>query len=177
RDRAKVDVVARSRHIRPTDNSLYEYPIVFMQGHSGFECDDDDIAAMRRYLQRGGVLLADACCGRKPFDTAFRQMATQLFPDESLTILPADHPIDRGETGIDLGELRCRPAMAKRITARGTSRPPLESVTIDGRTVILYSQYDWSCSLEGDHPYSCVGYADADGKRLALAMFLYLINY
>ena len=46
-----------------------------------------------------------------------------------------------------------------------------------GRTAILYSKYDWSCALEGDSPYSCRGYADADGRKLALNLFLYAISY
>lgn len=177
RDRANVNVVARSRHVRVTDAAMYEYPILFMTGHNAFSLSDEELAALRRYLQRGGVLLAEACCGREAFDASMRQMAQQLFPEAPFAPLAADHPIYRGDTGVDIGELACRPAMTGRFDGRTSIRPPLESVTIDGRTVILYSQYDWSCSLEGDRPYSCAGYTDEDGRRLALALLLYLLNY
>lgn len=177
RDRANIDVVAQSRHLRPTDASLYEYPIVFMTGHQAFELSDDELTALRRYLDHGGVLLAEACCGSRPFDLAFRAMVKKLAPDDALSALPDAHPIYRGETGIDLGEMIYRPKLAEQLGRRGTTRPRLESVTFNDRTAILYSPYDWSCSLEGDRPYACLGYADEDGQRLALSMLLYLINY
>jgi hypothetical protein len=50
-------------------------------------------------------------------------------------------------------------------------------VVVNGRTTILYSPYDWSCSLEGDKPFSCRGYLDEDGQKLALNLVLYAIGY
>ena len=79
--------------------------------------------------------------------------------------------------GVPLGELRYRRILADELKSRGTAHPPIEAVTVRGRTVILYSKYDWSCALEGDNPYSCRGYVDADGKKLALNLFLYAISY
>ncbi len=177
RDRAKVDVVARGRYLRPTDEKLFEYPVVFMTGHFTFEYTDEEIAALRTYLERGGCLIADACCGRKAFDKSFREMVAKLLPDRRLEPLPAEHPIYTGRVGTRLGEVRYRRILAEELNARGTARPPLEAVTIKGRTVLIYSKYDFSCALEGDNPYSCRGYADAGGKNLALNIFLYAISY
>ena len=61
--------------------------------------------------------------------------------------------------------------------AGATTQPPLEAVTLGGRTVVLYSKYDWSCALEGDNPYASRGYVDEDGRRLALNIFHYAISY
>lgn len=183
RDRAKVDVVARARHLRADDETIYEYPVIFLTGHNTFELPPKEVRALRAYLQRGGFLMADACCGRKEFDASFRKLARQLFPDKPLTALAEDHPIYRGAAGPALGELRFRKCLADERRAAGlphpdrTSRPPLEAVRLDGRTVILYSKYDFSCALEGDKPYSCRGYADADGRKLALNILLYAISY
>jgi hypothetical protein len=177
RDRANIDVVARSRHLRADSKSLYEYPVLFMTGHYTFRLEAAEIEALRRYLSRGGVLMANACCGKEEFDASFRAMAEALFPDAPLTALPADHPIYTGRTGVALGELRYRPILAQRLSRRGTVRPPLEQVTLDGRTVILYSKFDFCCALEGDRPFSCYGYTDEDGRRLAVAIFLHAIQY
>ncbi|MBL7132527.1 MAG: DUF4159 domain-containing protein [Phycisphaerae bacterium] len=177
RDKAKVDVVARQRHLRATDQKLFEYPVVFMTGHFSFELPDKEIAALRLYLERGGVLIADACCGRKAFDKSFRAMVAALFPKKKLTALADDHPIYTGTVGQKLGELRYRRILADELKSRGTTRPPLEVITIKDRTAIIYSKYDWSCALEGDRPYSCRGYCDKDGKNLAMNIFLYAISY
>ena len=177
RDKAKVDVVARGRYLLATDEKIYEYPVVFMTGHFTFELPDKEIDALRTYLDRGGFLIADACCGRKAFDKSFRELIGKLYPNRPLELLPANHPIYTGRVGTPLGEVRYRRILADELKTRGTTRPPLEAVSIKGRTVILYSKYDWSCALEGDNPYSCRGYVDADARKLALNIFLYAISY
>ena len=177
RTRAKVDVVAQGRYLRASDKAVYEYPVLFMTGHYTFALPDAEVAGLRKYLDRGGFLLADACCGRKAFDKSFRELVARLYPNRNLQPLPANHPVYTGEVGVPLGELRYRRILADEIQSPGTNRPPLEAVTIDGRTVLIYSRYDWSCALEGDNPFSCRGYVDADGKKLALNLFLYAISY
>jgi hypothetical protein len=177
RDKAKVAVVPASKHVSPTDEKLAEYPVLFMTGHSHFKYTPEQIKALRTYLDRGGFLLADACCGREPFDKSFREMVKQLYPEGALTPLPADHPLYAGRIGVPLGELRYRKALADELKSRGTTRPPLEAVTDGGRTTILYSPYDWSCALEGDKPFSCRGYIDEDGQKLALDLVLFAIGY
>ncbi len=177
RDKAKIDVVSRARHIRATDPAIYDYPVLFMTGHYTFNLSDQEIEGLRKYLTRGGVLVADACCGQLPFDTSFRKMTEQLFPKDQLTPLPADHPIYTGKFGVALGELKYRQVLSAKLKSRGTTRPPIEAVTLDGKTAILYSKWDFSCGLEGDNPYSAMGYVDEDSKRLALNLFLYAISY
>ena len=177
RDKAKIDVVAKARLLRPTDEKIYEYPIVFMHGHFSFRYNEKQIAALRKYLDRGGILIADACCGRKAFDKSFREMVSQLYPKEQLKRLPKDHPVYTGKVGPMLGELRYRKILSKQLKSRGTTRPPIEAVSVEGRILILYSKYDFTCALEGDRPYSCRGYIDADGRKLAMNLFLYAICY
>ena len=177
RDRARIDVVARSRHLDPADERLYEYPVLFMNGHYSFEFSEEGVANLREYLRRGGFLLVSNCCGRPAFDASFRKLAGQLFPEHPLTPLPPDHPIYTGKVGVPLGELHYREILAKELGRRSTPRPPLEEVRVDGRAVLIYSPYDFCCALEGDNPYSCRGYVDEDGKRLALNLALYAISW
>ena len=234
RDKAKVAVVPAAKHLAPIDEKLSQYPVLFMTGHGHFKYAPAEIKALRTYLDRGGFLLAEACCGREPFDTSFREMVAQLYPESgagalpargaegglpfgapsrdannrtaappgpaaggrgvatsALTRLPADHALYSGKIGVPLGELRYRKTLADELKSRGTTRPPLEAVIVDaagapagagveaatGRTTILYSPYDWSCALEGDNPFSCRGYIDEDGLRLALNLVLYAIGY
>ena len=39
------------------------------------------------------------------------------------------------------------------------------------------SKYDFSCGLEGDNPFSCRGYVDADARKLAMNIVLFGISY
>ncbi len=176
REEADVDVVAQERHVRADDEAIFQYPVLFMTGHHEFEMSEGGIRNLRLYLERGGVLLADACCGRKEFDRSFRELADAVLPERKLEPLPADHVLFTGEVGRALGELRCRKVLADEL-GHEAIRPPIEAAIIDGRAAILYSTYDWSCGLEGDKPYSCRGYVDADARKLAMNLLLYAIGY
>ena len=53
-----------------------EYPLLYMTGHHDFRWSDQEAAWLQQYLKAGGMLLADACCGRLAFHLAFeREMA------------------------------------------------------------------------------------------------------
>ena len=197
RDKAKIDVVAKERQISivpkaPEDWDanhqpvIYQYPVVFMTGHDAFTMTDEEILGLRQYLERGGTLVADACCGKrtkdgdtnaKDFDNSFRAMVKQVFPNDEFKALDADHPIYTGKVGVPLGECKYRQLLAEKLSSRGTDRPQLEGVTLKGRTAVIYSKYDYSCAFEGDSPFSCFGYIDADGQRLGLNILLYAISY
>ncbi|KKK95727.1 hypothetical protein LCGC14_2669890, partial [marine sediment metagenome] len=79
RDQAGIDVVARSRHLYATDKKIYDYPIVFMNGLYKFELPDEQIVALRKYLERGGFLMVNNGCGREEFRKSFRKMVKKLF--------------------------------------------------------------------------------------------------
>ncbi len=177
RTNAGVDVVAQARDVRATDKAIYEYPVVFMAGLYEFDMPQEEIEALRTYLEKGGFLLVNNGCGREAFRESFRKFAKKLFPDHPLKPIPDDHPIYTGQTGVQLGEMLYRPYLAKVKGARGTTRPPLEAITLKGRTVVLYSPYDFGCALEGVKPYASQGYLQDSGRRLAMAMFLFAISY
>jgi hypothetical protein len=172
-----LDVVPRSPIVKADDKDLFQYPVAFMTGHFGFELSPPELEGLRGYLQRGGVLVAEACCGSKLFDAAFRKMAQQLFPDNPLGPLPGDHAIYAGRVGVQPGRLTYRQVLAEELGATGADAAPLEFVSDKGRMMILYSPYDFSCALEGDNPPACRGYVDADGQRLAVVMFLFAIGF
>ncbi len=176
-DRAGLDVVVRTRPVRATERAIYEFPVVFMTGVGRFEWSDDDLDALRTYLKRGGFLLVNNGCGREAFDRSFRENVATLYPDRKLAPLPADHPIYIGGTGIDVGEVLYRPQWARKLGQRGTTRPPLEAVALDGRIAVLYSPYDFACALAGVKPFGSRGYQQAGGRRLAMAMLLFAISY
>lgn len=180
RNTAGIDVFSRSRHLRADDEAIFEYPVVFMNGHYAFTLNNEERRVLASYLSRGGMLLADSCCGKSAFDKSFRNMANSLFPENRqarLKPLDRKHPLYTDKTGITLGELRYRPALANMTKKRGTTFPPLEGLALDGQFVILYSKYDWCCAFQGDRPFSCLGYTDTDGRKLGVALLLYAMSF
>jgi hypothetical protein len=170
-----ADVVGRSKPLRATDPGLARHPIVYMTGHFSFELSPGETDALRLHLQRGGFLLATACCGRPAFDASFRELARELFPDHPLVPLPADHPILAGNPGVPLADVTYRPST---LAARpGLTGPRLEGVTLDGRAVLVYSPFSLDCGLDGHACHACLGLEPADARRVAGNAVAYALSY
>lgn len=84
--------VARCEEARvaPLDEDLFDYPLIYMNGHGRIRLTSAEAAGLRKYLLQGGFLFADDNYGMDP---SFREMIRQLFPDRELVELPFDHPI------------------------------------------------------------------------------------
>jgi hypothetical protein len=175
RENSDVDIVPQSVPLKLTDAKLRDHPIAYMTGHFAFKLGTAEVAALREYLKRGGFLFADACCGKPAFDTAFRQMAAELFPDHPLESLPASHPIIAGRPGYKIDTVRYRPAVLAE--KPGMSRPPFEGITIDGRTVVVYSPYSIGCPIDGHACFNCRGVETEDAMKLAANVILYALSY
>ena len=79
-----------------------------MHGQRPFELSQEEIRNVRRYLEHGGVLFVDACCGSPKFDSSFRKLMKQMFPDIPLERIPVDHELFTSGIGHDLKSVRRR---------------------------------------------------------------------
>jgi hypothetical protein len=71
-EKTQVPVKYAVREVPLSDAKLFDSPLLYMTGHESITLNDDEIARLRRYLAQGGMLFAEACCGRKGFDASFR---------------------------------------------------------------------------------------------------------
>jgi len=174
RDQARVDVVTRSRTLRPSDPTLYLSPVLYLAGHYPFALAEGERAALRDHLRRGGFLLADACCGTEPFEASLRRLLEQMFPDAQLERLPADHPIFTGRPGFDVTQVRYTPDVER--ARPGLRTPELWGLRIDGRLAVVYSPYSLGCGLAGPTFDGCWGLVREDAQRLAANIVLYALS-
>jgi hypothetical protein len=170
-----VDVVPAFEPLTATDPKLAMHPILYMTGHYSFTLKPEEVEALRRHLERGGLLLANACCGRQTFDTSFRGLAQQLFPSHPLERIPADHPIIAGSPGVPLPAIDYRQALD--LEQPGLSEVQLEGITLDGRLVVVYSRYSLDCGMDGHKCFACRGIEHDDALRVAGNIILYALSY
>ncbi len=170
-----VDVVPAFEPLAATDAKLAQHPIVYMTGHYSFELKPSEVEALRKHLQRGGFLIANACCGRKAFGTSFRSMVKQLFPDHPLEPLAPDHPIIRGRPGVPLPVIHYRQSL--RIEQPDLHTAQLEGITVDGRLVVVYSHFSLDCGLDGHKCFACRGIEHEDALRLMGNIVLHALSY
>jgi len=161
--------------VRLTDNDLGRFPVLYITGHYTFTLSAEEKAALKTYLERGGVLWAEACCGRAAFDRAFRDLMKEVLPDAPLTQLAADHPIFSGKVGT-----RLETVVYSDVAASGTpapERPALWGVERNGHLVVIYSPYGIGAGLDGFKTCGSRCLAPEDARRLAENILLYALTF
>jgi len=173
-----VAASTQSEAIPITLEEMSRFPLVYMHGRHRFQLQSAQHEALRDYLNRGGVLIADACCGSSNFDRGFRDLVKQLYPDKEMIQIPADHEMFTEEVGYEIKQVRRRRLVPSQKDAtleiKEEIGPPfLEGIEIEGRFAIIYSRYDISCALEHQASLSCDGYVEEDAAKLAINAVLY----
>ena len=127
------------RGVDATTDDLLESPVIFMSGNKGFVLTDFQKDSLKKYLENGGFLFADACqgegCARAEFDRSFRDLMAELFPDSPLEPLPATHPIWSSHYRLDRPEER-----------------PLLGLQACCKTSVVYCPRNLACLWNADRP-------------------------
>lgn len=176
RQTAGIDVALKTEEMPIFHKNIVDFKFVYMHGRNQFSIPAEEMVNLRFNLQNGGLLFADACCGREAFDASFRKFLTVLFPQHKLEPVPADDDLFSKElNGEKLGEqnIRCRRERGKEMIAMS---PFLEGIKINNRWVVLYSKYDIGCALERHQASDCLGYHPDSAFRLAGAAVLYTLR-
>ncbi len=168
----------KMRDLTLSDRNIFRYPILYMHGRNQFSINAEERQQLRTYLDRGGILVADSCCGAKPFDKGFREFMVQLFPDKKLERIPVTHELFSEKIGREIKSLKRRTSEGGENSAGGnfsirTAEPLLEGIEIDGRFAVIYSRYDISCALERQNSGNCEGYLPEEAVKLGTNIILY----
>ena len=173
RDNSTLEVKFKRQDVELTDPKTATYPLLYMTGHREFALSDEEVGRLRRYLEAGGLLLADACCGRMAFDMAMRRELKKVFPDQQLQRLPLDHPIFHCH--YDITSVDYTPRVREDFGPFDT--PELEGIIVDGRLVVLYSKFDLGNGWEQfPHAYS-YGMMDEDALKIGANAIVYAVTH
>src|SRR5262249_53935632 len=77
---------------------------------------------LKKYIEEGGFLFAEACCGSEEFKNGFKALMVELFPDAPLRLLPPEHPIWRSAFAVPPNEF-----------------PELMGIDMGCKTVVVFS--------------------------------------
>lgn len=174
RNHYRLDVALQKKEISASDPDLALYRFLYMHGRNPFSFSTKELERLRNNLQTGGLLFADACCGRPAFDTSFREFAVKLFPGKNLEpISPDDELFDREISGEKITTVLCR-----REPEGGFQKvlPQLEGIKLNNRWVVIYSKYDIGCALEKHKSSDCLGHDFESARKLAGAAILYALK-
>lgn len=180
RDKARLDVALQTEALHPSNPNVLDYKFMYMHGRGDFTYTERAIENLQSNLKTGGLLFADACCGRKAFDTSFRALVTRLFPDKKLEPIPlGDELYGKELNGDAIATVRCRrerPDGSGPDPAARDVPPFLEGIKIDNRWVVIYSKYDIGCALVKHQSIDCLGHDTPSALRVGSAVVLYALK-
>lgn len=90
RENTDIDAENEPEVVSISGEELFNYPIVYMNGHGNVSFSDEEATILRKYLTGGGFLFADDNYG---MDKSFRSEMKKIFPDKEMVLLPKEHPI------------------------------------------------------------------------------------
>ncbi len=178
RKNAQLDVALQKKEIAANDPDLAQYRFLYMHGRNAFTVGAKDAENLRNNLETGGLLFADACCGRSAFDNAFREFVKKVFPGKELErIPPTDDLFGKEINGQAISTVRVRKEAPGGGPAEFRDEQPfLEGVRFENRWVVIYSKYDIGCALEKHQSTDCLGHDYPSALRLGGAAILYALK-
>lgn len=155
------------------DVDAFKHPVIYMTGLRKFELSKGQVARLRTFLSKGGVLIADAAAGRAAFDDSFRREIKKVLPKGKMKTIPLNSPIYQMPykiRAVDYTDLvkASNPAI---------NAPTLKGITIDGQLAVIYSSLSLSNGWEQLTFAYNRGYADSDSLRLGVNLFAYALTH
>lgn len=167
RERLKMNAAKEESVVAPMDSELFNYPLLYMTGHGTVRFSEEELARLREYFRRGGVLWADDNFG---MDESLRQQIALLFPGNPLQEIPLDHPIYSIYYHFPNG--------LPKIHEHYGGPPHLFGVYVNGRLAILYTfNTDIGDGLESKevHPQDSPEIRE-EAMKMAINIILYILS-
>ncbi len=121
-----INTARKFKPVKAADAEIFQFPFVVMTGEGAFTLTDQERDNLKRYLERGGFILASAGCSSKPWDTSFRREMLSIFPGRELEKIESDSDVFR--TVYEISSLKTKGAEAT-----------LMGLTLGGKIVLIYS--------------------------------------
>ena len=153
--RTGVPVKFERREMRLTDAHLSDSPVLYMHGHEDFVFSQAEVLKLREYLKNGGMLMAEACCGRPDFSTAFAREMRKVLPGQTLEPVSPSAPIFSIPNKI--AQVGVTPALQAKLSAP-TIAPKLVGIQHDSHYSVIFSPYGLIAGWEmapGPYSLSC----------------------
>jgi len=163
------------RDVSLTDPAIFEMPFLYMTSTIDFQLTPEEVTALRKFLNNGGVLLAEAGEGRPSFNKAFREEMAKVLPGKPLQPLAARHDIFTRPIAIP--SVQARPALSVKKGNQAQVAPELYGIELNGSLAVIYAPHDLSAGWEKALAPYALGYESHDATSLGLNILYYAITH
>jgi len=168
-----LNVQFKRRTLDLSDVEVFRHPVLYMTGLRDFKLKDAEVARLRKYLQSGGILIADSAAGRAAFDAAFRREIKRVLPKSKLKTLPLNSPVYQMPYKIRQVSYSAL-LKAQRPSLKA---PVLEGIVIDGQLGVIYSPLSLSNGWEQLAYAYNRGYGNTDAIRIGVNLLAYAMTH
>jgi len=151
---------------------LKDFDLLHITGHGELVLSASAREVLKKYMADGGVVLIDACGGKKAFATSAAELVDELYPDQS-GLLAVSHPIVQGGPGGTEPLKRLRATRWSSSRLRGRGGPPISAVKQGDRVVLLYAPFDLTASMDGHFIYQMHGYRRESALRIMTNLLMW----
>lgn len=162
---SSITTSRRFHAVKLGSDELFNFPLVIITGEGSFQLTDGERDNLRRFVNRGGFLLASAGCSSSDWDRSFRREMSLAFPENPMRPLGMDHPVFH--TVYDIKELQAK---------HGTPHP-LEGVSISNRLGVLYSQDGLNDTAHTQGCCCCGGNEIRNAEQINVNILAYSLLY
>lgn len=172
--RTGIPVKFALKELRLSEAGIYDSPILYMTGHEHFELSSEDKASLKKYIENGGLLFAESCCGRKGFDAAFKAMITSIFPSKKLERIPLDsilfkEPNEIKAVGVTEG-------LMQESGGKARTEPALFGMDFGGHYGVIYSPFGLAGGWEMSQSPYARGVNDSGALHLGQNILMYSLT-
>ena len=161
------------KELRLSNPAIFNAPLLYLTGHEHFTLSDKEILQLRQYLQNGGFLFAEACCGRKGFDLAFRQLMKRVLPTSRLQSI--DKSSDLFNYPHQLTALGVTPTLQQEF-GKAAVPPIVEGVEVEGNLVVVYSRFGVAGGWEMSQSPYARGYNEIGSLKLGQCILMHAVT-
>jgi hypothetical protein len=145
--------------------------VLFFSGTRTLKLSAADLAKLRAYVLKGGMLVFDSVAGSPYFYGSAKQLMQQAFPELAWHIVPPDHPLYHMVN--DVKNVHYSPNVQ-------SDTPQLEALYVGSRAAVLLSRYGLGCGWD-DHAVPLIkqaAYYDVpSANALGINLVAYAIGY
>lgn len=160
--------------ITADSEELLGFPFLFMTGHKLVRFSEKERATLRRFAERGGLLLSDDCNHDVAglYAVSFEQEMKAAFPGDPMAKLPNTHAIYRSFFEFPDGP----PQTIHELNGWGDDivHEYLRAISHDDRVGILYSNKDYGC--EWDYDWRNKRFQRDDNTKFAVNLVVYAMT-
>lgn len=150
-------------------------PIAHLTATAPLALSDAQVAALKRYVDAGGVLLLDATGGFEPVAQSIRaNILARAFPGKEPAVIKTDHPLLAG-AGPGMQQI-ARPQVRPFTLLKLQQKFPRLQLLESGRGAVVISELDLTSGLLGTSTLGIIGWEPEYAQKVAQNLILWAVN-